>query len=588
LAGPVFSRLTWFERLLMLFTSVRPGEGRSILAMLAQIFLLLFGYYLIRTVRETIILVEGSPEVRAYATGAIAVALIFIIPIYKLLFDYLRSGADKAAVLQWVGGFFISNLLLFALLVWLEIPIAVPFYIWVGVFNVMVVAQFWAFAADLFNVKTGQRLFAVIMAGAALGALTGSQVAGRLYELLGVTKLMLLSAALLGCVLVISRHAARVVPEGSRSASVEAHGEARANVISQMLSGFLVVARSSYLVRIALFVMLLNVVNTTGGYIFSTFLTAHAQEVTAASGGAVTTGAVLARFLGNYYAWITALQIVIQLLLVSRIFRWFGVRGAILVLPLIMILNYGLIMIVPVFALVRVMMIIENATNYSVQGTTNHTLYLPVSREEKYVGKTTIDTFMARFGDLLQAVLIMVMAQLLGLEVGWVIAVNLGLAVALLALGAAIGRYHRDEIRHNLENLPPVVNARLPDVYVPAGQVLVFSIPDHAFMDPDPGDTLRYDAKAADGTALAPWIRFDQHNQTFTVRPPADSGGSVAVTLTATDYEGLSVQAGFRIEYGDDPVPRFSVAREAGPRDPPAPPPGGDAGTPPGTPPPRA
>jgi ATP:ADP antiporter, AAA family len=62
MAGNTFSRLTVFERLLSLFTSVRPGEGRSIAVMLAQIFLLLHGYYLIRLVRETLILVEGSPR----------------------------------------------------------------------------------------------------------------------------------------------------------------------------------------------------------------------------------------------------------------------------------------------------------------------------------------------------------------------------------------------------------------------------------------------------------------------------------------------------------------------------------------------
>jgi ATP:ADP antiporter, AAA family len=578
LAEPVFSRLSIFERVLTLFTSVRPGEGRSIFVMLSQIFLLLFGYYLIRTVRETIILVEGTPEVRAYATGAIAITLIFVIPLYKMLFDYLRSGTNKAAVLQWVGAFFISNLLFFALLVWLGIPIAVPFYIWVGVFNVMVVAQFWAFAADLFNVKTGQRLFAVIMVGAALGALTGSQVAGRLYELVGVTNLMLMSATLLAGVLLLSRHAERVVPEGSKSVPVEYRDEAAGNVIGQVLGGFRVVLRSQYLMRIALFIMLLNVVNTTGGYILATFVSAHAQEVAAASDGAITAGVVLARFFGNYYAWITGLQIVIQLFLVSRIFRWFGVRGAILVLPFIMIINYGLILFVPVFALVRVMMIIENAANYSIQGTTNHTLYLPVTREEKYVGKTTIDTFFARFGDLLQAMLIMVMAQMLGLEVGWIIAVNLGLALALLALGVAIGRYHRSAIRQNLENLPPVVSKNLPDVYVPSGQMLVFSVPDNTFMDPDPGDTLSYQATAPEGAPLAAWIRFDRHNQTFTVRPPAGREGSAPVVLTATDFEGLSVQAGFRVDYGFDPVPRFIVQPEAAALDPAAAGPGGGAG----------
>ena len=565
MSGSTFSRLTALERLLSVFTSVRPGEGRSILVMLAQIFLLMHGYYLIRLVRETLILVESSAEVRSYANGAIAVTLIFLIPLYKLLFNYLKDGGNKSAVLRWIGSFFVSNLLIFAFLAWLGIPIAVPFFIWVGVYNVMVIAQFWAFAADLYNIKTGQRLFAVIMVGAALGALTGSQVAGRLYPIIGVTNLMLLSAAMLACVILLSRRAERIVPEGSRAAPAEDASTPTQNVIAQVLGGFSTVLHSGYLVRIALFVMLLNLVNTNGTYILASFLSVHATAVAAAGASALTAGTVISQFYGDFYATITALQIVIQLFLVSRIFRWFGVRGAILILPAIMILNYGLILFFPVFALVRLMMIVEMTANYSIQNTTNHTLYLPVSREEKYVGKTTIDTFFARFGDLLQALLIFVVAQVLGLEVGWIIGINLCLAAVLFMLGNAIGRYHRSEIRHQLENMPPVINAPLPDVYVPAGQMLVFSVPDHAFMDPDPGDTLRYDAHDPGGAPLVPWIRFDRHNQTFTVRPPAGTAGSVPVALTATDFEGLSVQASFRIDYGADPVPRFSAVPAAGP-----------------------
>jgi len=51
--------------------------------------------------------------------------------------------------------------------------IAFPFFVWVSIFGVMVIAQLWAFAADSFNLKSGQRLFPVIMLGANLGALAG-------------------------------------------------------------------------------------------------------------------------------------------------------------------------------------------------------------------------------------------------------------------------------------------------------------------------------------------------------------------------------------------------------------------------------
>ena len=580
--APTFSRLTLFERFLQLFTSLRPGEGRTVFLMLAQVFLLLHGYYLIKLVRETLILVEGSAEVRSYANGAIAATLIFLVPLYKLLFDYLKRGGDKSAVLRWVGGFFASNLLIFAFLFWLGIPVAVPFFIWVGVYSVMVVAQFWAFAADLLNIKTGQRLFAVIMVGAALGALTGSQVAGRLYEVIGVANLMLVSAALLVCVLLLSRVAERAVPAGSRAARVEPEPEAESetgNTITQVLGGFSTVLRSSYLFRIAIFVLLLNLVNTNGTYILAAFLSDHAAQVVAASTAGLTAGTVISKFYGDFYATLTALQILVQLFLVSRIFRWFGVRGALLILPAVMLLNYGLILFFPIFALVRVLMIVEMTTNYSIQNTTNHTLYLPVTREEKYVGKTTIDTFFVRFGDLLQAVMVFMVAQVLGLEIGWIIGINLGLAAVLFALGNAIGRRHHGEIRHNLENMPPEIQAPLPNVYVPAGQMLVFSVPDQAFMDPDPGDTLRYEARSSDGSRLPAWIRFDRHNQTFTLKPPPDTVGEQTVVLTATDFEGLSVHAEFRVDYGPDPVPRFSAVSATASPGSPVPPVGADADT---------
>lgn len=557
--GESFSRLTPFERILSLLTSVRPGEGRGTFLLLAQFYLLILAYYLIRPVREALILTEGSPEIRAYSGGAIAITLIFLIPLYKLLFNFLDGNGSKVAMLRWVSLFFATNLLVFAFLVWQGVPVAVPFFIWVGIFSVMVVAQFWAFAADLFNIKTGQRLFAVIMVGAALGAISGSQIAGRLHAVLGTPLLMVLSAALLACVIMIGEYAQHSIPEGSRSASRKTpHPPARP--LSDIAGGFNVVFQSRYLLLIALFILLFRWIHSTGGYILSSFVSNHASDVVMAAGATISRTEVISRFYGNFFTWTTGLQLVLQLLLVSRIFRWFGVRGAILVLPLVMILNYGLVAMVPVFALVRLMMILETGTRHSILGTTNHALYLPVSREEKYVGKTTIDTFFYRFGDLIHAGMIFVAAQALGLGVHPVIYLNVGLAVVLLWIGTAIGRHHRREIRQNMENLPPVVKAPLPEVYAPAGQMLVFSVPEQAIMDPDPGDTLTYKASRSGERRLPSWIRFDPYNQTFTLRPPAGSEGALDVELVATDFEGLSVQSEFRIRYGPEPVPRFITA----------------------------
>jgi AAA family ATP:ADP antiporter len=554
--GLRFAKLSWFERFLHLFTSVRPGEGRSIFLLLLQVYLLLLAYYLIRPVREALILAEGTPEVRSYAVGAVAIVLIFLIPLYKLLFDRLDGNGSKSSVLRWVMLFFVVNLGLFYAMGALAVPVSVPFFIWVGIFSVMVLAQFWAFAADLFNIKTGQRLFAVIAVGSAMGAWTGSRLSGYLFPLIGPYNLMLVSAALLGVTVWLSAVVESSVPEGSRASDSVAEGPSPAGGLRELLGGFDVVVRNRYLLLIAAFVALLNLVNSTGGYILASFVRTHVAGLVAA-GSALSERDLIGQIYGDYFAWITLIQLALQLFVVSRVFRYFGVRGALLVLPAVMVINYGLIAMVPVFSIVRIMMIIENSTNYSIQSTTNHSLYLPVTRQEKYVGKTTIDTFFWRFGDLLHAFMIFLVTQVLGVGLTPIVAANFVLALAMLALALAIGRHHRREVRQNLVNLPPRVEAPLRDVYVPAGQVLVFSVPDKAFMDPDPGDTLSYRAQLADGRALPAWISFDRYKQTFTLCPPEGGEGCVEVELVATDFEGLQVSSRFRIEHGADPVPRF-------------------------------
>ena len=57
----------------------------------------------------------------------------------------------------------------------------------------------------------------------------------------------------------------------------------------------------------------------------------------------------------------------------------------------------------PLLAVVRVAKVCENGTDYSLNNTVRHSLFLPTSREAKYKAKQAIDTFFWRAGDLLQA-----------------------------------------------------------------------------------------------------------------------------------------------------------------------------------------
>jgi len=61
----------------------------------------------------------------------------------------------------------------------------------------MVVAQFWGYANDLYEKGQGERLFPMVALGASLGAAVGSQFAALLIPILGVPSMLLVAALLL-------------------------------------------------------------------------------------------------------------------------------------------------------------------------------------------------------------------------------------------------------------------------------------------------------------------------------------------------------------------------------------------------------
>jgi hypothetical protein len=90
-------------------------------------------------------LTKFSAEVRAYATAVIALLLMLLVPLYGVV----RRWLDGAKLLRAVTAFFALNMLIFAIIAWGGANIAFAFFVWVSIYGVMVVAQFWAFGRQL-------------------------------------------------------------------------------------------------------------------------------------------------------------------------------------------------------------------------------------------------------------------------------------------------------------------------------------------------------------------------------------------------------------------------------------------------------
>jgi AAA family ATP:ADP antiporter len=533
------------ERVLSLFTRMRPGEGRSVLLFMLHAFLLLYSYQIAKALREALVLSAYSAEVRAYAVAITAILLMVLVPAYGAV----RRRLDGARLLRAVTVFFAVNLVLFSAAARAGVSIAFVFFVWASIYGIMVVAQLWAFAADSFNLKSGQRIFPMIMVGANVGALVGAKTAQLAVAALTPAGLMLGASLLLAATLVLAAPERAAVPEGSRAVAAE-HGRP----MPRLFGGIGLVLRDHYLMLIAVLAVILNWINTTGEFILADFVQHDAAMRAAASAGAVNAADLIAAFYGNYQFWVTVVGLAIQLLLVARIYSTVGVKGALVIQPAVVAVGYGLFALapllggfLPVFSMIRLVKIVENAADYSLMNTTRQALFLPVDRDAKYDGKTAIDTFFWRIGDVIQALVIYVGLNVLGWTPPTFAWVNLLLALAWIGLAVAIGRGFARKAAESVMNVAPEAARPIDDLLYVPGQPVEHAVLADAFVDADPGDVLYLAARLADGRPLPDWLRFDARRRRFAGIAPTDFCEELIVTVVASDVDGLEATSSFVI-----------------------------------------
>ena len=539
--------LSRLERLLSLVTRVRPGEGRTALLFFLHAFLLLSSYQVIKALREAFMLTKFSAETRSYVVALMAMLLMLIVPLYALV----RRHLDGTRLLRAVTIFFVTTLPLFAVLAHYHVPIAVEFYIWAGIYGIMVVAQMWAFAADSFNIKTGQRLFVVIALGANLGALAGAKLTQLAVEALSPMGLMFVATCTLGATLFLATPERAAVPAGSRSIPAE---RSRPHV-PHLLGGIGLVLRDRYLFLIAMFVVLLNWINSTGEFILADYVKSHAAAHLATHATKAEADTFIAAFYGNFNFWVTLIGLGIQLLLVARVYRLMGVRGALLVHPVIVTVGYALLAFapmlggfIPIFSLIRRVKVADNGVDYSLMNTTRQALFLPVDRDSKYDGKMAIDTFFWRFGDLLMAAGVYVGLNLLAWKSQQFALLNLALALTWVLLALAMGRSYSSKTLESTANTAPEAVDPIPDLHCAPGQSFRHPVPPTAFQDADPGDVLILHATCDDGRPLPRWMRFDVWQQTFLGTAPLRMEiAELRIVVIASDLDGLKARSSFMV-----------------------------------------
>lgn len=415
--------------LLSTLSDVHHGETETAVLLTLNVFLLLLAYYLLKVAREPLILgAAGGAEVKSYSSAAQAVLLIFVTYAYGAL----ASRVDRVKLITSVTLFFVVNLGIFSALAARGVPVGVPFFIWLGIFNMMAVAQFWAFAADLYDEERGKRMFPILGIGSSLGAFAGSFIAGRA-EAFAPPVLMLIAAGILVvCValtVIVDRLEKRHAEE--RIMTLKAAEQAKPLPMTAA-SGWSLLFRDRYLILIAIMMLALNWVNTTGEYIVDRTL----RDV------GMTSREEIQAFKGSLFSWVNGVGLFLQVVVVARVIKYLGVRRSLFIMPMVSMVSYGSIAVAPILGLIFVAKVAENSLDYSLQNTAKQALWLVTSREAKYKVKQVIDTFFVRMGDVASAGLV-ALGTYLGLATRTFAAANTALVVGWITVVVLLTREHK-------------------------------------------------------------------------------------------------------------------------------------------------
>ncbi len=371
--------------------NVKAGEIVALLTSCAYFYLLLCSYYIIRPIRNEMVIENGVANIQWLLLFA-ALVMLAIVPV----FGWLTSHFKTRQFLAYCTLFFASNLFIFFLLfdqndTHRSIWISRGFYVWVNVFNMFIISLFWSFMNDVFSQTQSRRLFAFIAAGGTAGALTGPLITSLLVEKIGLGYLLLIAAIILSLTIVCINHLSHW-QNPSNVNSKEQTDIQNKSIKGGVFDGIALILRSPYLLSICCFIILFALLST-----FLSIQLAETIEHLFSDSAERTKLFSLADLATN------VLTLLFQLSFTGKIINKFGYRTTLMLLPIGLTIGFLLLIFAPVLSVMIALSIFYRAGNYAIMKPTRAMLFTVVSRAEKYKAKNVIDTAVMRSGNVLSA-----------------------------------------------------------------------------------------------------------------------------------------------------------------------------------------
>lgn len=318
----------------------------------------------------------------------IAVAALAVI-----IFTFLYNKLSRQGLIYIFGLFFAASFIaLKFFLVKPNIVVAWWYYIQVDLITTIFVAAFWAYLTDISTSDQAKRLYGFIGLGGVVGGSIGATVPKLLFEKIGESGLLILSAGLIILLLFITSAVEFLLRRNKAFRRSKAESQTsrepdeKKSKMNAVIEGAKLALRSKYLAAIVGIMACYEL----GSQVLNYMISKTSEVLPGVS--ATTKFFIDVQWISNLVA------VVLQLFLVSFIMRKFGLAVALCVLPVAAILSTGLFMALPSFTAASLMYITDNGINNSIHQTAREALYVPTSPDEKYKARAFTNMFVQRLG----------------------------------------------------------------------------------------------------------------------------------------------------------------------------------------------
>jgi ATP:ADP antiporter, AAA family len=435
---------------------LRDGELVPTLLMSAYFFLVITTFWMLKPIKKSVFL--GFYRGRAFTAALGAYSFSLEGPQAELLAKVLNMIVAALAAMvfvaltkryrrEWLtyvfGGLFVVGFGLCTRLVDSPSePSVWVFYMFGDLFNMLMVAAFFAYLNDSVSPEIARRIYAFVVLGGVAGGVFGSTVVKAYISSLPTSTWLWTACASTFVILLITYTVAHLgLPRRShpdQEPQVVITASARTG-----RAGARVVAGSPYLLAIAGMVAIYEIVSTVMDYQFSATLSHYLS------------GAAIGEQLASVFLVTNVLSLLIQLLCTRYVMQRMGIRAALSVLPFAIVVVAGGFALLPLLWVGSSMSIADNALNYSMNQSARESLYVPTG-SEKYQAKAFIDIFVQRSAKAVGVGLSLAMSMFVADDLTAVR--SLSVVVVLLALvWLGVARYagsRFDELSSNASGAP--------------------------------------------------------------------------------------------------------------------------------------